>query len=966
MNRSLARLLVGGVAGGLLLLAPRAVGEDADRRFFEGLRQHGYFEEALSDLDEVRQSGAGEPSFRDVIDYEAALTLLDLVHAGRTPTAAEKLLDQADQRLARFLAEHPGHVLAAAAKTQRAGVLVERGRLKAEQARSFDPVVRRQSIESVRALYRQAEGAFLASATQFDEILGKFPRFIDPRNAPPVEQRQQVRRDLLQARLALARVRLEIAQTYERGTAENQANLAEAAKEYADLYEKHRRELGGLYARLGQARCCKELGQPDRALVMCVDLLAVPGESEALAPLRAQATRLAMETALAPGVGKYREAMAFYEAWQRATGGGEPAGPETPAIHFFAGQAALQCARSLPGDDKDQAALRADCLRTAGQTLAALAERPGPYQSQAMALLSDPLLRGHRGKLAEPAGFAQARDRANVALERMALAESQTPAAEIAAAEQEAIKYYSLALACPAAEVSAEDRDWVRYCLAYVHYKAGHFRQSAALAEELARQDPARSQARRAANIALAACTSLFDQEAAGPQRRADGQRMDALAAFIVAHWRDEPEAELIAGRAAWLAWIAAWRGPPASRPSPPELELLLDRARQSLASGVEPVRKSATAGSKPALSPVLLASVLALAQIELCAGHPDEAVAWLEDPAIGPLKLADAQAGTMPPELAEETYRTALRAYVAAKQWPQAEAALRGLEPAGRKDAAALRQAMQGMIRSGRDLQEQLQRLRAQQRTVRVAEVQSSLERFLWQITNRPQGNGFFTLEWIAEAYVGLGAGLDRPEPAADASLPGIIPPQAVEYYRNAAEMYRRLLDESAATKRFCPSADALVAVKIRLAACLRRMGENRQAITLLAAVLKDQPELVDAQAEAAYTYQQWGAAQPGYYLLAITGSRKYREIWGWAELARRLAAAGQLGDAFCEARYNLAMCRFHLAQSAPAGAQRTALLRQAEDDLGAGGDAASHPGDKTWYDRDEALLTTIRKARG
>ena len=57
--------------------------------------------------------------------------------------------------------------------------------------------------------------------------------------------------------------------------------------------------------------------------------------------------------------------------------------------------------------------------------------------------------------------------------------------------------------------------------------------------------------------------------------------------------------------------------------------------------------------------------------------------MAWLEDAKIGPRTLAEARHAAVLPELAEETYRIALRAYVAAKQWPKAEAALRDLEPA-------------------------------------------------------------------------------------------------------------------------------------------------------------------------------------------------------------------------------------------------------------------------------------------
>ena len=254
---------------------------------------------------------------------------------------------------------------------------------------------------------------------------------------------------------------------------------------------------------------------------------------------------------------------------------------------------------------------------------------------------------------------------------------------------------------------------------------------------------------------------------------------MTATAEFIVRHWQDEPEAELIAGQAAWSAWVEAWRGPWERRPPPAEMDLLLDRARQLLTAGVRPARRAAADGTIHP-SPALLAAVLALAEIELSAGHADEAVAWLEDAKIGPRTWAGAGRAAIPPALAEESGRIALRAYIAAKQWPQAEAALRGLEPADANGAAAARRATQAIIRSGRDLQEQLQRLRGQRRSVALADFQSSLERFLWQVANRPHGNTFWSLQWVAEAYLGMGAALERAEPAGEAPPPQKMPPPA------------------------------------------------------------------------------------------------------------------------------------------------------------------------------------------
>ncbi len=359
------------------------------------------------------------------------------------------------------------------------------------------------------------------------------------------------------------------------------------------------------------------------------------------------------------------------------------------------------------------------------------------------------------------------------------------------------------------------------------------------------------------------------------------------------------------------------------------------------------------------------MASVLALAQIELYAGQATKAVAWLEDPKIGLEALLDARHVALPPELVEETYRTALQAHVAARQWQQAEKALRGLEPARPKDAAAVRQATQAMIRCGRDLQEQFQRLRDQGRKDQLAELQSSVDRFLWQVAGRPQGNSFFSLLGVAESYFGLGVAFDRPWPGPPGRPSEKTPERALEYYRNAVDTYRTILQDCASDTKFAPHPDAVIALKIRLAACLRRLGEHQEAIAMLAALLKDHPDLVDAQVEAAYTYQAWGAEKPGHYLLAISGDKEHAEIWGWGELARRLAADGKFRDTLGEARYNLALCRFQWAQHASAAAQRAELLRRAEDDLRAPADSSPDKGGKSWYDKSEALLKTIRQSR-
>ena len=460
---------------------------------------------------------------------------------------------------------------------------------------------------------------------------------------------------------------------------------------------------------------------------MFAELLAQPDEPETLALLKRQTTLLAMETALSPAANKYREVLAIYDAWQRVDRNDGPPGADALAIQYYAGEAALRYARSLSPLDKDQAPLRQECLNIARQTLAAVAARPGEYEAQAKARLADPLLGMPPAQLPEPTTFAQARDRAKAALDRLALAESEDagPRAshQLDAAEmdtlQESLRYYTLAMKLRPDDLPAEEVNSIRYCLAYLHYKGGDLGMAASLGEELARRYPEHPQARQAARIALAVRAALFNDARTDQDRRARRNQLLAVADTITRHWEGEPEAaeawmvrvqaavaagrpdqageylqhiptaasrrgeaELIVGQAFWTAWVEDWRLPPSSRPPQPELDRLLDQARQLFTSGIGRLRQPPrSAGGK--ISITLVRAVLALAQLELSLGQPDQAVLRLEDADIGPKTLADARNASVEQDLAEEIYRTSLLAYVASQQWEKAEAALRDLEPA-------------------------------------------------------------------------------------------------------------------------------------------------------------------------------------------------------------------------------------------------------------------------------------------
>ena len=194
------------------------------------------------------------------------------------------------------------------------------------------------------------------------------------------------------------------------------------------------------------------------------------------------------------------------------------------------------------------------------------------------------------------------------------------------------------------------------------------------------------------------------------------------------------------------------------------------------------------------------------------------------------------------------------------------------------------------------------------------------------------------------------------------DVGGPAVLP-QAEKQYRQAVAAFQEILHRAATEAEFSPAAEVTIALRIELARCLRRLSDNPQALSQLLAVLKDHPLMVDAQVEAAYTYQSWGDEKPEYLEMAIQGGKRYQEVWGWGELARRVQSEARFRDVFHEARYNLALCRLRQAQIATDRPQRARLAEAAENDILATQRLFPDMGGAVWYDRYNELLKRIQR---
>ncbi len=994
----------------LLLGAAAAPAADPQKEILDGLRTKGHYDEAIDYLQHARANPGTPKTFAETIDYELAVTRIDAA-ATLAETQRDQPLRLAEEALAKFLAEYPRHALAAAARGQLGNVLFDRGRLQRLLAGQYEGQAREKYLEPARGLLRQADQCWAAIDKAADEELKQIV-FVRGDDVKRGEARDDIHRRQLQARLARAWVQYELGQTYPADSSERTKALQDAGNRFDALYDQQRQRLAGFYAQLGRGLCWKDLGESEKAFAIFSELAGLPDDPADFHTLRGKAAAEALETALRPGMKKFKPGLDIALRWlggdhpQAASAEAGPASAEVDlAIRFLGGEAALAYIKDLPAASIEESGLRSRQIEWARQQFKIVAATAGPYQARAKIRLLDPAL--GLPQASKPGTFADARDHARAALDRFcsALAEQKEAARtgegndrdsqrqrqeQIATARSEALKYCRLALDMHASAAvtramqigrpSEEEYDTVRYYLTYLRYASGELEEAAALGEALAQGAGDSPAARQAARIGLAAREALL-QRASAESRQTAEERLRALAEKIIQRWANRAEAddarsilldlsvgqgrleaaeqtleqisaasprrgeaELNLGQALWRQAQQLPRTSVLKHDRATEAAQTIARAMGLLADGVARCRKAIESGAKGAgeiPKGLLPAATIALAEIYVADGRPSEALPLLEDPGIA----------------AGDSCSLALLAYVATGQLDKAKVCLQtiqaSLPPAANVDAA--RQTLQTCLRINRLLRQHLADYHDHGRDDLVKKIVREFDAFLASLAAGPDAGSFFILAWRVEAYSGLAAGLDVDGP--------IVLPEAGKQYHKAIVAFREILDRVAAHSDFSPAAEVTIALRIDLARCLRRMSDNVRALSQLLAVLKDHPLMVDAQIEAAYTYQSLGDEKPEYLEMAIQGGKRYREVWGWGELARRVQSEARFREVFHEARYNLALCRLRQAQLATDQSQRARLAATAENDILATRRLFPDMGGAVWYDKYNELFKRIQR---
>lgn len=397
------------------------------------------------------------------------------------------------------------------------------------------------------------------------------------------------------------------------------------------------------------------------------------------------------------------------------------------------------------------------------------------------------------------------------------------------------------------------------------------------------------------------------------------------------------------------------------------ELTTLKQRAEKTLVDGVARMEKAGR------IDATFSSAVLSLSQIFVDTEQATKAVELLEKANVGALALVTAKhEAAQKPGYVEETYRTALRAYISALAGApadqgdalikKAEGVMDGLKQSVGADEAGQKRLISIYFTLAKDIEQQMKLASPDAKK----NLSKGFETFLDRVG--AEATDMNVLLWVASTFYGLGESYGTEKN-------GAVPADATRYFTKAGKAYQDILDR-AAKKQFEVDAQVRGQLLVQLAKTKRAMGDFDAAIKLFMQMLGENNKLLSVQIEACRTYEEWAerGGDPKYYLNALGGSMesktKKSTIWGWIELARISSNRPEFRDAFYEARYHVSLARYKYGLAQKDAAKREDNLNKAEASLAQtyqlfpalDGDPATNK--KSFRETYDGLAKTIQRA--
>ncbi len=978
---------------GILLLPGFLQAAEPVQAFTEGLRDRGYYDIALSYLDQLEQDGKLSQELKELLPYERAQTLLASARDLNNVDAQRQQLDAAEAAFQQFATGAPQHPLAAQANTWRGRILFEKARVEIFESEDPSHQSDRQLYqEKARMLLKEARKVFDDAATQYKKALDLFPAFIPEEEKATQAARTKAENAYIEVIFDAGKCTYWEARTHDRGSQSATGALRKASVEFTEMHDRYRNNTGGKFARLWQGKCFEELDQITQAIGVYDDLLTLSPDTPVKAALYDLALRFKLICLNHQQKQDYPLVVTLAEEWLNSA-----KGRTRTEVGNGIQWEICRALEKIGSDSTKTEAERTAALTQALTRTRLLSRTAGEFKAPANTMIQRLLLSlnrsadepvdfdtayGMAGKLSDD--LRQLREQIAAAQQSGNTEESKAKQVTLKTSAAEMARLCDLALRMAKSTTPAADIQRANLLLAYGYLLDDRSLEAAVIGEYMLRTLAVRSPetAKNAGFIAMAAFDRAYQKEAKGQREFETRKLIDSAnlleqkfpesdqaneARLTVARvmwderkldeaatwWSKIPAgathyggAQLSTGQAYWGQYTTQINLPESQRPEMAKfgewreaairhLEIgIAERMRSTPASVATPddlTRGKLTLAQIRNLSGVYRTVDKTLGSIELLTSEPHSVVAAISVPPDTPRPKTPGSPKSR--AMASFAYQQLLKAQIGIKDLEAArEARLMLEEVAGSDDAEALTQIF---VEFGQELEKELKQLKAAGETSRADEVREGFESFLTDLFQREEGQNFTSLFWIAETFTSLAE-----SSAEDRS-------RSQEFLAKASEAYLKIAEKSKADQAFALP-DQLLYSKMRLVNCQQAQGNFTSGEQLIRELLADQQavESPNVQFTAASLYQAWASSsEPDAwkkYEIAVQGAKSPVVIWGWAFTARRLQKVQQkkpdprYASMEYDARYNLGLCQLALARQLSVPADREKALTQARSGVG------------------------------
>lgn len=933
-----------------------AAGEPA-KDFIKQLRAAQYFDTALTYLDRISEYPGVSSEFMDAIPLEKAQTYIELAISSRNGDVRNENFRLAEAQITLFLKKE-GHPRLSEAR-------LKLGKLQLVRATQL------MAGEPDDATRSEAAKSYLAAAKTFDAIvedLRKKLKQMAGAKAPGPDAktlRDRYRGEFLQAMNSAAESRRLAAGTYLDPLKDGKELLEKALKSFVDLSENYGRYAQGAIATLQRGQVEEQLGEKEKALDSYLRMLEQP-DADALRDAKYQAVNGIIRLGLEKSPPNYQMGIDRGDPIVKDVRPNERTASTVQDLRIALAKAFLLRSKDTEKVKKPVERKRAEAR--ARELLNTASRIPGLQSEEAISLLADlgidreapvEMPRAEQPESLRDA-FESARE-LQAAMDQLestiaaldkddATAEQKKQLEEVRAQLVEnrslAIQYLQRGLSLVELGSDLELVNQSRQYLAFLLFKSKYYRDATVVGLFLARNAPGSEAGLSGGLVALNALQLLLVEDSGNTA--ASGQ-LESLADFMLKYWPDNSKAALAQGviikvalkdgnwdeaetrisampegeeRASYmrLLGVLLWNEyiKIGSAGDEAKAQEFLKRARDRIADGL-----SAIDGKLANIEAGKAA--LVFMKINLRMNDVEAASSVMENKTYGPTAIID-RLGDAGQSFESDTYSTELQVLVQrmAASPDDTDALLKRamsvmdklrlsvVGPDSQKKLTTI------YIRASREIRDSLESSTGPAKQALV----SAFRVFLAQIASTTKDAA--TLQWVGQTLVDL---------AKTSMQPGTTKAtgQSAELLQTAVSTFKRVKEGSP---------EVPLQVEFQLATAYRMLGEYKDAVLSYVAILSKKPTMLDAQVDAALTYEQWAQIVDEKYTVAayqkaLNGAKPDAKgknlIWGWGKVSLLTNGKAKYQDMFFNARYHVALCRYRAGKKS----KSEKLMEKAKSDI-------------------------------